>query len=93
MVLVIVIREHAGNQARPKTERSSLSTQTRSDSVRLNRTQSDAINSTVVLVIVIREHAGNQARPQTERSSLRRSQTQSDSIGLSQTQSTQQWCS
>ena len=63
---MIVIREHAGNQARPETERSSLSTQTQSDSV----SQSDAINSTVVLVIVIREHAGNQARPETERSSL-----------------------
>ena len=40
VVLVIVIREHAGHQARPETERSSLSTQTQSDSVRLNRTQS-----------------------------------------------------
>ena len=37
MVLVIVIREHAGNQARPETERSSLSNQTQSDSIGRNR--------------------------------------------------------
>ena len=67
---------HAGIQARPETERSSTQ---QSDSIRLNRTQSDAINSTVVLVIVIREHAGNQARPKTERSSLS-TQTRSDGL-------------
>jgi len=82
------IRTTSGNRA---GDRALITKQ--SESIRLNRTQSDAINSTVVLVIVIREHAGNQARPKTERSSLRRSQTQSDSIGLNRTQSTQRWCS
>jgi len=70
VVLVIVIREHAGNQARPKTEPSSLSTQTRSDSVRLNRTQSDAVRRSrnrlrrgrrVVAVEGVRERSGGRA--------------------------------
>ena len=48
-MLVIVIREHAGNQARPETERSSTQ---QSDAIRRSRNRlwwsRDAINSTVL---------------------------------------------
>jgi hypothetical protein len=64
---------HAGIQARPETERSSLSNQTQSDSIRLNRTQ-----STQVLAIVIR---GTQAFKLVRRPSAQ--------IRLNRTQSTQ----